>query len=1172
MIREESLSTFRSYVADAFKAGMKEFPHYTLHGAEHLAELDRLALLVGESIPKLSPDRINLLRIALIMHDFAMVAVPDPAREQELREQMEPGRSFADIVRKTHQDEIERSLTTPERTAFLTSTFADAEPYILDDALTIARHHRFNPLAGAPDHLQDLCALMRLIDELDIGPRRAPIPTYEALRSRMDPVSRFHWLKHICTRAVDRDTTFTIEIPSENRRVLKFWIAVKATSDTWSPLQDQILAKLRRCIEDEGVNRILRDKLGVEAVMERGREDLCGQALFLHPLVCDDLESLPDLVLRPPHAVAPDEVGTDRSEPPQLVAADKAVEVAKSRQVRGVQTISPASPSSPDREFRIIAIPPETLPEALCRSGRLSVIGNKYVAPPEEHIGGAADAPSRIYVGPADCGKTRAAAEWIARLTVGRPGSWVVLRTDMGTIPENIDRIVLDTHLYTTQGHQLPQKAILFLDDLPANLPPPGTRHSPTDAVRGLFAWLHAQPYFRELRVVGTIRAEDMHSRPDWPDVLPALGHELELLSLRPHTDAQYRELWEGMANGTIFISETSGPKRFSLDLEEGFVDAVAQRPADPEAVAIFVHDSARKQKTRVTTADAAGFSDSAVQTWLHETWPGIETTYGVPARVFFTLARFIEAGLRPAGGFKGILPPLWDYHQAFGPDLCHENGHSGEEYTSVIDRIGRDGHAIGRPDHWIRPRWDFVLQSERLQPVELDLPDFDWFADRSSRLTPAARRGLALHLSAADVHLSSSSKLDAAWFLGWAEGKALRANLEKNEVVAREHNSQAVQAYHDTIDAEPNSDGIWIAIGVGLGIQAAIASDDAQRRALITTATQVLRNAVERNPKNDEALVILGIALSDCAAAETDDARRVQLRREEIDAYRKCIDANPKNDTAWTALGISLGEMADAETDDARRLKLRGDVIDAYRKAIDANPKNDTAWNNLGSRLRVMADAETDDARRLELRREEIDAYRKAVGANLKNDTAWSNIGIRLGRMADAETDEARRLELRREEIDAYRKAVDANPKNDTAWSNLGINLGQMADSESDDAHRLELRSEEIDAYRKAVEANPKNDTGWDNLSAGLVDLFHDTGDSSVISEALVAAKQAVSRGAGHYNLACALVLNGEVNEALDELEGSLNRNEIERSHVAEDDDWKGLHENPRFRTLVGL
>jgi hypothetical protein len=47
MIYEDALSAVRRYVAEAFKAGTAIFfPHYTLHGAEHLEELDRLALLM----------------------------------------------------------------------------------------------------------------------------------------------------------------------------------------------------------------------------------------------------------------------------------------------------------------------------------------------------------------------------------------------------------------------------------------------------------------------------------------------------------------------------------------------------------------------------------------------------------------------------------------------------------------------------------------------------------------------------------------------------------------------------------------------------------------------------------------------------------------------------------------------------------------------------------------------------------------------------------------------------------------------------------------------------------------------------------------------------------------------------------------------------------------------
>ena len=94
--------------------------------------------------------------------------------------------------------------------------------------------------------------------------------------------------------------------------------------------------------------------------------------------------------------------------------------------------------------------------------------------------------------------------------------------------------------------------------------------------------------------------------------------------------------------------------------------------------------------------------------------------------------------------------------------------------------------------------------------------------------------------------------------------------------------------------------------------------------------------------------------------------------------------------------------------------------------------------------------------------------------------------------------------------------------------------------------------------------------DRAWDALAFHLIREFHDSEDTSVIIEALVAAKRAVALGIGHYNLACALVLNGKVDEALDELEACLDRNDIERLHVAADDDWKALHANPRFRRLV--
>ncbi len=256
MITEHSLATFRDYVAGAFKAGTEHFPHYTLHGREHLDELDRLALLFRDAIPalKAADDRFALLRLALIMHDFAMVAVPHPSREAELHEQMGRDLTFADIVRKTHQDEIQTSLTEGGKKEFVEKNFSESDPHELDDALVIAKHHRFHPLEEAPEHLRDLCALMRLIDELDIGPKRAPRPAYEALRPRMDDISKFHWLKHLCTRRIERDATFTAE-ERNDRRALIISIAVKATEDTWQPLQEAVQAKIVECLGNDGVAR-----------------------------------------------------------------------------------------------------------------------------------------------------------------------------------------------------------------------------------------------------------------------------------------------------------------------------------------------------------------------------------------------------------------------------------------------------------------------------------------------------------------------------------------------------------------------------------------------------------------------------------------------------------------------------------------------------------------------------------------------------------------------------------------------------------------------------------------------------------------------------------------------------------------------------------------------------
>jgi len=1316
VISEHSLSAFRENVAAAFKAGMEAFPHYTLHGKEHLDEVDRLARMIADAIPKLrdNRERTNVLRLALVLHDLAMVDAPDRERAPELAKQIGPDLSFADVVRKTHQDEVARCLT--ERANGLTATFPGASPHEFEDALTIARFHRFHPLTEAPAHVRDLCALMRLIDELDIGPNRAPHPAYQALRSRMAHAARFHWLKHICTRSVDRDATFTVETCNE-RRWIGLWVAVRATARTWQPLQDRVVGKIEHSLAEEGVRQVIKDALGVEFCVEKSRAHLSGEAAVLSSFVREDLEALIDtgFLSVPPDVGAASEGLPLPAEPLLAGVREPPAPISLPRQRSGSGGSFDLGTCAPlrmlprfgsDREFPILAVPPEVLPEVLCRSGRLTVIENTFVPPDEKHVGGVAGAPSRFYVGPADCGKTRAAAEWIRELTRPNPAAWVVLRTDMGTVPNDMDRIILDKSFYEERQHQFPQRAVLFLDDLPANLPEPGSELSPTEAVRRLFAWFAHIPYFRERRVVGTIRLEDMHARPGWPDVLPTLGHELELVTAQLSSQHQYRKLWEGMSRAVVVPAETDEKQALSVEMNEAFLDGVAQREANPEAVAFFLRESARRGDHKLGAKDVGRFGSSAADTWLRETWPAILQSYGPAARVFYTLARFLEAGLRPKGGFQGRLYPAWAYHEAFGPALCETAGCRGEDYLPVLSRLGSDGHAVGRHAQWIRPKWDFLLQAEELPGVEVELPAWDWFAEQSAQIEESAREALATHLAHSGQQLSALPITDVAWMAGWAWGRQfLAAQVQDTEerrrlrdevveacrkVVRAEPRTdwawynlgyclswnadeeqdaerrgtlreEGIRAYRKAVDANPNNDPAWHNLGLRLCLKADEERDAERRGALRDEAIKACRNAVTANPKNGWAWNHLAVCLGRKADDEEDVARRGALRDDELDAYRKAVEANPKDYASWHNIGVELGKKADEEQDAERCRALREDRIQAYVQAVAANPRNDLAWNDLGVCLGQKGDEEQDAQRRGALRDEAIKACRNAVTANMKNDLAWYHLGVCLGTKADEEQDAERREALRDEEIGAYRKAVETNPKDEASWNNLssrlgqkadeeqraeqreafraegleaarkaveanttyhmswqnlGVSLGREADEEEHAERRAALREEELAAYGKAVELNPNNDGSWCNiairlaqkadveqdaerraafrdavieacrnavkgrpnnqgawrsLAATSLKQWHDRKEPSLLEQALEAAAKAAELGASRYNLACAQVLLGRHQEALDELARCLERNEIERSHVAEDPDWEQLRDHPRYRQLIG-
>jgi hypothetical protein len=239
------------------------FRFFTLHGTEHLNSLYEIFEILLEGHVELSRDEIFLLALAICIHDLGMVVT---LRDKDLGEILEGKPAFPDpasfenYVRQNHHDLVEEY--TNQHFGFLTDL--GLSPMQVAQIVDISRCHRKVDLDAQFGVTKYLGALLRIIDELDVSARRAPADVLINNFDSMDPISCWHWFKHNITESWAVDHTVQFVEKNGRRSILFQLIARPPRQQSIGYWLNQIHRPLKKALYDDGAQRIVKDKFGIE--------------------------------------------------------------------------------------------------------------------------------------------------------------------------------------------------------------------------------------------------------------------------------------------------------------------------------------------------------------------------------------------------------------------------------------------------------------------------------------------------------------------------------------------------------------------------------------------------------------------------------------------------------------------------------------------------------------------------------------------------------------------------------------------------------------------------------------------------------------------------------------------------------------------------------------------
>lgn len=254
------------------------FRYFTLHGKQHIESLFRILGMLIDGGITLNERELYLLSLAICTHDLGMVV---SLRDFDLNTIAEGRPGFTDpvmfenFVRETHHLLIAEYFSRDLN--FLISL--GITPPDLSIIGEIGKAHRRVNLDSLHGLEQKLGALMRAIDELDVGPSRAPMGVLENIADELDNLSCWHWFKHNIT--LDWDLGHNVTAFEQNRQKnIRFDLVVRPPTASSVPYWlTQVHRSLRKALVDEGASLIIERSFGVLLKVHRDSDQSRSSAL-----------------------------------------------------------------------------------------------------------------------------------------------------------------------------------------------------------------------------------------------------------------------------------------------------------------------------------------------------------------------------------------------------------------------------------------------------------------------------------------------------------------------------------------------------------------------------------------------------------------------------------------------------------------------------------------------------------------------------------------------------------------------------------------------------------------------------------------------------------------------------------------------------------------------------